>query len=121
MELEIRSKRDNPPLGRTEVEFTVTHDGEPTPSREALRDALAKALNSPKDTVVVDSLRSTFGKGQSAGYAKVYTSLELAKKYERPHILVRNKLAEKAAKKSQAKPAAGAGGAAAKPAKKEAK
>ncbi len=106
MELEITSKRENILLGRMEVEFRVLHEGEPTPSREALREALAKALHGSKETVVLDRLKSTFGMGLSEGYAKLYSNVETIKKVERPHILVRNGLAEKATKKAEAKPAA---------------
>ncbi len=104
MEIEILNKKENPLLGRTEVRFRVTHEGAPTPKREEVRQALGKALNAPKESVVLDQLDSEFGRGQSHGYAKVYANQDLIKKVERPHILVRNKLAEKVAK--EAKPAA---------------
>ncbi len=105
MEIEILNKKENPLLGRMEIRFRVTHEGAPTPKREEVRQALGKALNAPKESVVVDQLDSEFGRGQSRGYAKVYTDQDLIKKVERPHILVRNKLAEKVKVAKEAKPA----------------
>ncbi|HOL07060.1 MAG TPA: 30S ribosomal protein S24e, partial [Methanomassiliicoccaceae archaeon] len=75
-------------------------DGEPTPSRDAIRTALASALGVPKESVVVDEMGSKYGIGSTEGYAKVYNDVEVAKKYEKNYILVRNGLAEKKAKKA---------------------
>jgi small subunit ribosomal protein S24e len=103
MEIEVKAKRENPLLGRTEVEFLLLHDGVGTPRREEVRDALGRALGVPKDAVVVDWVDSEFGRGRSKGFAKVYESVEAARGVEPRHILVRNRLAEK---EEAAKPAA---------------
>ena len=92
MELEIVGKRENVLLKRTEVRFRVAHPREQTPKRGDLRQELAKALNATRDIVVVDFLRSEFGRSASRGYAKVYKSKEDALRVERKHILVRNGL-----------------------------
>ena len=92
MELEIVGKRENVLLKRTEVRFRVAHPGEQTPKRGDLRQELAKALHATRDIVVVDFLRSEFGRSVSQGYAKVYKSKEDALHAERKHILVRNGL-----------------------------
>lgn len=94
MNIEIQERRDNELLDRKEVRFLVHHDGEPTPTRDGVRDALAKDLKASKDQVIVHRLRSEFGRGVSKGYAKVYPSVEKAKAVERRHTLVRNDLAE---------------------------
>ena len=52
MELEIQSKKENPLLDRTEVQFIVHHDGESTPKRELLRTELADKLNVKKENVI---------------------------------------------------------------------
>lgn len=109
MELEIVKKRENPLMGRVEVHFTVRHAGEATPNRDAVRDNLATQVGAKRETVILQSLKSTSGKAVTAGYARVYPSREAAAS-ERRHILVRNKLAEKKAKKEEAPPAAKKGG-----------
>src|SRR3990172_6812484 len=102
MEVQILAKKDNPLLQRTEVSFRAIHKAEPTPTRDAIRQELAKHLKAAKDVVVVDGARSTFGRSETSGYAKVYKSKEQALSVERYHILVRNKLAEP--KPKEAKP-----------------
>ena len=105
MDLEIVSKNENQLLERTEVRFKATHAKEGTPQRETVRDKLASLLKVPKERVVVDSMKSEFGRMETVGYAKVYKTKEAASKYEREHILVRNKLKEKAAPAKKGAPA----------------
>ena len=100
MKVDIVSKFENKVLDRIEVNFKADHDGEPTPSRDSIRTALASALGVPKERVVVDEMGSKYGIGSTEGYAKVYNDVEVAKKYEKNYILVRNGLAEKKAKKA---------------------
>jgi small subunit ribosomal protein S24e len=49
---------------------------------------------------------SEFGKMETVGYAKIYKTKDAAMKYEREHVLVRNKLKEKVTveKKKKAAP-----------------
>jgi ribosomal protein S24E len=61
MEIEIQSKIDNLLLGRTEIRFMVLHEGEGTPKRELIRSELAEKLNVKKETIMVDSMHSSFG------------------------------------------------------------
>jgi len=104
MKIEIDSKKNNPLLNRTEVYFTIHHEGEGTPNREITRSELAEKLNVKKENIVVDNIHSSFGIQESKGYAKVYTSVEKAKDWDREHILVRNKLIVKEEKKPEEKP-----------------
>lgn len=111
MEVKIENKKNNQLLNRTEVYFTITHEGEGTPNREIIRNELADKLNTKKENIVVDSLSSGFGIRKTEGYAKVYTSIKQAKGLEREHLLVRNKIAvkeetKKDEKKEGATPAA---------------
>jgi ribosomal protein S24E len=101
MEVQVLTKRENPLLKRTEIAFKVVHKAEPTPTREAIRGELAKLLQAAKDHVIVDSARSSFGRFETIGYAKVYKSKDEALAIERPHILVRNKLKEPEAKEKK--------------------
>lgn len=94
MEIEIVSKKDNPLLGRVEVEFKVAHDKEQTPKREAVREKLAAQLNSKKSLIVVDEMGSVFGRAVTKGYAKIYENNEKLSKLERAYTLKRNNLAD---------------------------
>jgi len=103
MEITVDGKRENLLLNRVEVDFTVAHVAEPTPKRDQVREELAKQLKVTKDRVVVDHMESSFGKGESAGYAKIYKSKEEAVKLESDYVLVRNGLAQKKEKKAEEK------------------
>jgi small subunit ribosomal protein S24e len=106
MDIVVVSKRDNVLLGRTEVEFRIVHTKEKTPDRDSVRDKLAAIMNEKKETVIIDSMRSQFGKPESLGYAKIYKTKEKAMRVERDRTLVRNKLKEKKAKAGKGKEAA---------------
>jgi len=103
MEIEIDSKKNNPLLKRTEVYFTIKHAGEGTPNREIIRSELADKLNSKKENVVVNIIKTGFGIQETTGYVKVYSSLESSKGIEREHILKRNKLGETKKDKKEVK------------------
>ena len=107
MKVQIESKKENVLLQRTEINFWAEHAAEPTPTRDAVRTAIAGAVGTPKERVVIDNMKTEYGKGLSKGYAKVYESDEALKKTEGRHMLVRHGLAEKKAKvKAAAKPRA---------------
>jgi small subunit ribosomal protein S24e len=91
MEIEIVEDKENKLLGRRELRFKVTHDGK-TPSREEVKGELKKIGTRPKGVVVIDGMRSGFGKRETLGYAKIYESEERAIEVERGHILVRNSI-----------------------------
>ena len=104
MELEIQEKHENTLLSRIEVHFVLHHPNSPTPKRENVREELSKTMKVPKERVVVDHMKSSFGVHDTKGYAKIYPSKEEAMKVERDYLLKRNKLEEKPAKKEE-KPA----------------
>lgn len=97
MEMEIVSRRENKLLNRLEVRFLVRHETGTTPSRSEIQGGLTKELKLGKQTLVIDSVHSRFGKREASGYAKVYESVEDARRLERPHVLRRNGLAEASA------------------------
>ncbi|MFT0898044.1 30S ribosomal protein S24e [Candidatus Methanoprimaticola sp. MG2] len=90
MKMEINEKKENPLCQRVEVYFTIDHNGEPTPGRNAVAEEVAKAVKSKRDCVVVASVESMYGIGKSKGYAKVYDSKEAALKLEKEYLLKRN-------------------------------
>jgi small subunit ribosomal protein S24e len=90
MKMEITKKKDNPLYKRVEVYFTLDHNGESTPGRNAVAEAIAKECKTKRDCVVVDSIDSVYGKGMSKGYAKVYENKEAALEFDREYLLKRN-------------------------------
>jgi small subunit ribosomal protein S24e len=90
MKIDITQKRENPLLKRTEVYFTVAHDGESTPGRNAVAEEIAKMMKSKRNCVVIDRIESVYGRGKSTGYAKVYASMDAALEFDREHLLKRN-------------------------------
>ncbi len=98
MEIKIVEQHANPLLKRTEYRFEIDHATASTPTRDAVRSELAKALKAPKDRVVIERMRAKFGVAHSVGEAMVYDTAEAAKATARTHILVRNGLVEKPSK-----------------------
>ncbi len=98
MDLKIVEERPNPLLKRTEYRFEVGHATAATPKRDEVRAELAKALNQPKDRIVIERIHAKFGTPKSFGEAHLYQSKAALEATVREHILVRNGIKEKAAK-----------------------
>ena len=90
MEINVIDSKDNSLLSRKEVNFRVDHPKEATPKIQDVKPKLAAILTAAEELVFVDNLQSEFGKPSSVGYAKVYESVESAKKIEKEHILKMN-------------------------------
>jgi ribosomal protein S24E len=90
MDVDVVDKKFNPLLERDEVEFTVTHEGEPTPGLAEIRKVLGAKLNSKADLTVVDSVYSHFGSSNSSGFAKIYKNEEMLQRIEAKHVLTKN-------------------------------
>lgn len=104
LELEILTKKDNMLLDRIEIQFKISHKNEKTPARDEVREKIAAEINVGKENVIIDFMKSRYGKEETTGYAKIYKTVESAKGSESEHVLVRNKLIT--AKKKEAKPEA---------------
>jgi len=91
-EIKIISEKDNPLLGRKEIEFIVFHAGQGTPKRTDIRKKLAAVLNKDLDCVYIKYLYSETGKPETKGEARVYESKERALAIEPKYIIERNKL-----------------------------
>ncbi len=94
MDIEEKNKRENPLLGRTELEFLLHHPGEETPERDSVRNLVADHVGGDPESTVIDHLKSEFGRPTTRGYAKIYESPEEAQHVEADHLLERNKLKE---------------------------
>ena len=101
MEIEIDSKKNNPLFNRTEIYFTIQHEGEGTPNREIIRSELAEKLNAKKENIIIKNINSSFGVQQSKGYAKIYNSTKYSEKLERKHFLKRNQVSGKKEKEEK--------------------
>jgi small subunit ribosomal protein S24e len=103
MEIKIVSNKENALMGRKEIVFTLRHEGETTPSRVQVRQMLASEVGSKTENVVIDSMESEYGLGQTHGTARAYKSADEARKTERVHLLKRNALYVEKAKKEAPK------------------
>ena len=103
MEIEINEKKNNPLFNRTEVHFTIIHEGEGTPNREIIRSEIADKLNVKKENIIINNINSSFGIQKSRGYAKIYTNPKNAENLERKYILKRNQATQKVKKKDEDK------------------
>lgn len=88
MDFEITSDKRNELLSRREVRFTLQYDGA-TPSRMQIIGKICALLNVKDQQVVLDSLKSRFGKMELTGEARIYDSEEVKKKTERAHLMTR--------------------------------
>jgi small subunit ribosomal protein S24e len=95
LNLRIENKKQNLLQHRWELNFTVEHNGQATPKRDEMRQKVAEVMGAKKEQVVIDRTVTETGTGVSHGYAKVYDSVDSAKKTERNYMQVRHGLAEK--------------------------
>ena len=95
MEIRVTEVKENKLLGRKEIYFDVIHDGEATPSREAVKGKLVAMLDLDPNTTVLQYIRSYFGSTVSKGYAKAYETRERMLYIEPDYILIRDGLIQK--------------------------
>ena len=100
--MEVINRLDNPLLNRVEIEFKVTHTNSATPSRSAMRSAIASIEpGASADTVVVKEVSTRFGQPQTTGLAFIYDSVE-SMQNEPKYILKRHGEGAEAAEASPA-------------------
>lgn len=100
MNIEIVSKQPNALFGRSDVDFGVSYDAA-VPSRKEVRSALSAALSIGEDRIVLVRLSTSSGVRSAKGLAHVYAKAEDALK-DSKHLLIRDGLAQKDAKKAAA-------------------
>ena len=103
MDIKVTEEKNNPLLQRREVKFSVSHNLG-TPSRQEIKDKLAAYLNAKPELVIIEQMRSQFGRRETRGYAKIYETAERLKSVETEHIIQRNE--KKPAPKAEEKAAA---------------
>jgi len=88
MEIEITKEKRNELLMRRELSFILSYDGA-TPSRMQIAGKLAAIINTNEKMLVIDSLKTSFGKMELTGNARVYDSEETRQKTERAFLVTR--------------------------------
>ncbi len=89
MQIEVTEEDNNTVLNRRELKVKVLHPAG-TPSRIDVKDAVAAKYKVSPGLVIVNNMKTAFGKKETAAYVKVYDSEEAARQVERDHILKRN-------------------------------
>ena len=82
-------KKENPVLGRLEVNFRISHPSAPTPKRLEVRDQLASLLQAAPDLIVIEKIASLHGKAESSGIARIYQNEDQMRSLEPPYLLKR--------------------------------
>jgi ribosomal protein S24E len=84
MQLKFKMKKINetksPMLSRIELELEVAHNERKTPSRAELVAEIAKEFKKEKNTIYVDHIYTSYGKGKSKIIAYIYDSKEALEK-----------------------------------------
>ncbi len=89
MQIEIAKEEDNTVLNRKELKVKVLHPAG-TPSRLEVKNEVAARFKVNPGLVIVDNMKTAFGKKETTAYVKIYDSEEAAQQVEREHILKRN-------------------------------
>ncbi|MGA7075591.1 MAG: 30S ribosomal protein S24e [Halobacteriota archaeon] len=89
MQIEVIKEEGNALLNRKELQIKIEHDAA-TPARIEVKNKVAADLKTEPDTVIVDNMKTAFGKKETIAYVKIYESAEAARQIEREHILKRN-------------------------------
>lgn len=82
METQIASVRENPLLGRREVEVEVNHEGEPTPSKEDIKSRVAAENDLDAEKIEVETVYTGYGENVSLSSLKIYEEFEYDEELE---------------------------------------
>ena len=93
MDFEFARDEYNGLLKRRELEFLLTFEGA-TPSRRQILGKLCALQNVPEDHVVLDSLKTSFGKQDLNGYARIYEDAATLKATEPDYLIERSSAPE---------------------------
>lgn len=82
METRIKSVRENPLLDRREVEISISHTGEATPSKDDVKSRVAAENDLDTEEIEVESIYTGYGEKVSKGNLKVYEEFEYDEELE---------------------------------------
>merc|ERR1712026_110164 len=96
--LRTRKFMTNRLLSRKQMICDVLHPGRATVPKTEIREKLARMFKTTADVIFCFGFRTKFGGGKTSGFALIYDSLDLAKKFEPKYRLQRQGLYEKSKK-----------------------
>ena len=88
-------------LARRQMVVDVLHPNRPSVAKTDIREKLAKMYKCTPDRVFAFGFRTNFGGGKSTGFALIYDTMDLAKKFEPKFRLRRQGVIEPAQKTSR--------------------
>ncbi|KAI9713387.1 MAG: ribosomal protein S24A [Chrysothrix sp. TS-e1954] len=102
-EVTLRTRKfiRNPLLARRQMVVDVLHPNRPNVSKDELRSKLSELYKCAKDQVSCFGFRTQYGGGKSTGFALIYDSQTMMKKFEPHYRLVRVGMATKIEKASR--------------------
>ncbi|MDO8553851.1 MAG: hypothetical protein Q7S22_03535 [Candidatus Micrarchaeota archaeon] len=100
--IEIVSQVENKLLGRKELTAKIGFSG-PTPNRKDIRSTIGGKIGANPELMVLGEVRNEFGTTNLTVTAHIYDNVELMKKNELYHLMVRDGLAPKKEKKKKVK------------------
>jgi small subunit ribosomal protein S24e len=105
MEIKILSKKENPLLNRTEIEFECDYPSEGTPNLLDVKHKIVALEDSSNDLLVVDNMKPSYGATKAVGLAKVYDSVEKLQEIEAKAVIAKNEEPEEAPAEEEAEDA----------------
>ena len=102
MEVKIVSKKENPVMKRTEVQFSVEHNQGRTPGRLDIKRSVASQLQVNDKLVFIKKMSTLTGTNITVGEATAYQSEVQAKIIEPAYIIKRNSPPEKPKEEAKA-------------------
>ena len=94
IDFKVKQDTHNPMLKRKELSLEIDHEKEGSPSRVAVREAVAAKYGTKMDNVYVVGILTRTGSQHSLCDVQVYDNPESAKKVVPKHIQIRNLPAE---------------------------
>jgi len=101
-QLVITKESENPLLYRIAINFKVIHRSMATPSRSEVRKKLAAQYGVDLERVIIAQMISRYGSEYTEGIARIYDTVDHAKKIESKYIIKRHML-KKGEEETQAK------------------
>ena len=102
MEIKILSKKENPLLNRTEIEFECDYPSEGTPNLLDVKHKIVALEDASNDLLVVDNMKPSYGATKAVGLAKVYDSVEKLQEIEAKAVIAKNEEPEEEAPEEEA-------------------
>lgn len=89
MELLIVEQTPQKDLQRQHIRARITVDGAATPSRVAVRDALAAKVGGTAERLVIAKMDTTYGTTTTVVEALLYDNEKALKQFEAPYVMKR--------------------------------